>query len=243
MFGEWLLCDFHIHTIFSDGELALEEIIDIYGEKGFDAIAITDHILDKKSEENYHIAGKKLPAITKDDFNDYLHALWQASQKSWEKYHMILIPGMEITNDTKKFHILGIDIKQYINPDQSVEEIIAKIHDQGGIAVACHPDERGHEKELQSVHLWRNHKKFSKLFDAWEVANRDDLFNVIGLKKFNYIANSDFHRLRHLYSWKTLLMCEKNPEAIKQTIRLNHGVSIYLFRKNKRSVRLKANPI
>jgi hypothetical protein len=39
------------------------------------------------------------------------------------------------------------------------------------------------------------------MFDAWEVANRDDLFNVVGLKKFNYIANSDFHSPRHLRVW------------------------------------------
>jgi hypothetical protein len=66
------------------------------------------------------------------------------------------------------------------------------------------------------------------------VANRDDLFNVIGLKKFNYIANSDFHEPRHLYSWKTLIRCEKNTEAIKAGIRRNSGISIYLFREDKR---------
>jgi hypothetical protein len=65
------------------------------------------------------------------------------------------------------------------------------------------------------------------------VANRDDLFNVVGLKKFNYIANSDFHSPRHLYSWKTLLRCEKNVEAIKAATGSNHGLAIYLFRPDK----------
>jgi hypothetical protein len=72
-----------------------------------------------------------------------------------------------------------------------------------------------------------------RIFDAWEVANRDDVFNVVGLKRFNYIANSDFHEKKHLYSWKSLIGCDKNIEAIKSTIRKNDAVSIYLLRKDK----------
>ena len=48
----------------------------------------------------------------------------------------------------------------------------------------------------------------------WEAANRDDLFSVTSLKHYPYVANSDFHKPKHLYSWKTLLRCEKNWEAI-----------------------------
>ena len=29
-----LLCDFHIHTTFSDGEMKLKEVIDLYGING-----------------------------------------------------------------------------------------------------------------------------------------------------------------------------------------------------------------
>jgi hypothetical protein len=82
--------------------------------------------------------------------------------------------------------------------------------------------------------LWKHHETFKALFDAWEVANRDDLFNVVGLKKFNYIANSDFHEKRHLYSWKTIIGCAKNGEAVKSAIRRNEAVSIYLFREDKK---------
>lgn len=228
-----LLCDFHIHTNASDGELSLEEIIELYGEKGFDVIAITDHVLDSETLKRYQDQGRRIPGIEYPAFQSYLKSLWKASKRAWEKYHMLLLPGMEITNDSQKFHLLGIDIKEYISPDQTVEAIIEQIHIQGGIAIACHPAQRGHTQVQQSIHLWNNHETFATLFDAWEVANRDDLFNVIGLKKFNYIANSDFHELRHVYSWKTLLFCEKNPEAVKQAIRENIGVSIYLFRQKK----------
>lgn len=90
-----------------------------------------------------------------------------------------------------------------------------------------------HSGEDPSVYLWKNHERLATMFDAWEVANRDDLFNVVGLKKFNYIANSDFHEERHLLSWKTLLRCEKNIEAVKEAIRNNDRVSLFLYRGGK----------
>ena len=45
----FLLCDFHVHTRWSDGRLSVREVIDLYGKTGhFDVIAITDHILMKR---------------------------------------------------------------------------------------------------------------------------------------------------------------------------------------------------
>jgi predicted metal-dependent phosphoesterase TrpH len=42
----FLLCDFHVHTKWSDGRLSVREVVDLYGSTGkFDVIAITDHIL------------------------------------------------------------------------------------------------------------------------------------------------------------------------------------------------------
>ena len=38
-----LLCDFHIHTTYSDGVLPLPKVVDLFGQSGHDVIAITDH--------------------------------------------------------------------------------------------------------------------------------------------------------------------------------------------------------
>jgi len=233
MLGNWLLCDFHIHTSISDGRLPLDEVVDLYGAKGFDAISITDHILDSKTLKERQKKKEPIGAIKREDFQNYLQLLWKEAERAWEKYKMLLIPGVEITNNWKKYHILAIDIKEYIDPTLPVKKIVEEIHMQGAIAIACHPHHKATEGKQPYIHLWRNHKKYVTLFDAWEVANRDDLFNVIGLKKFNYIANSDFHEPWHLYSWKSLIGAERNPEAIKAAIRENSKVSVYLFRKEK----------
>ncbi len=230
---DWLLCDFHIHTNMSDGVLSLEDVVNLYGEHGFDVISITDHILDRYTIEERIRNKTPIRAIKKEDFKDYLKILWNESKRAWQKYKMLLIPGVEITNEFNKYHIIALDIKEYVDPTLPVEEIVQKLKEQNAVAIAAHPDRKKTDKEHGSWYLWKNQERFKDLFDAWEVANRDDLFNSIGLRKYNYIANSDFHEPCHLYSWKTLIRSEKNTEAIKDAIRTNKNIAIYLMRNEK----------
>jgi len=44
-----LLRDFHIHTKYSDGSVELRRTVDLYGQAGFDVIAITDHVVNGDS--------------------------------------------------------------------------------------------------------------------------------------------------------------------------------------------------
>ena len=74
-------------------------------------------------------------------------------------------------------------------------------------------------------------EELADLVDVWEAANRDDLFSVTSLKHYPYVANSDFHKPRHLYSWKTLVRSDKNWPAIRQALRANVDIALTLFRK------------
>jgi hypothetical protein len=76
---------------------------------------------------------------------------------------------------------------------------------------------------------------FAPLIDAWEIANRNNIFTPVGLKRLAFLANSDFHKPKHIYSWKTLLRCPKDPEAIKACIRKNEQVAITLYRDSDSS--------
>jgi hypothetical protein len=58
-------------------------------------------------------------------------------------------------------------------------------------------------------------------------------FQPVGLKKLPFIASSDFHKPKHIHSWKTLLYCEKEAEAIKRCIRVNRDVSLTLYRDHR----------
>src|SRR5471032_2427060 len=87
---------------------------------------------------------------------------------------------------------------------------------------------RGASRSARAISGTR--KRLVDLVDVWEAANRDDLFSVTSLKHYPYVANSDFHKPKHLYSWKTLLRCEKNWDAIAKTLRANVDVALTLYR-------------
>ncbi len=127
--------------------------------------------------------------------------------------------------------MLGIDLKTPIDPSLDILEIIGEIHAQGGLAVAAHPHIMKSEWGKNTLYLWENQDLFAPVIDAWEIANRNNIFTPVGLKRHAYIAaNSDFHKPKHIYSWKTLLACEKDAEAIKGCIRANEHVAITLYR-------------
>ena len=39
-----LLCELHAHSTWSDGELSLPALVDLYGRGGFDVLCVTDHV-------------------------------------------------------------------------------------------------------------------------------------------------------------------------------------------------------
>ncbi|HXX56903.1 MAG TPA: PHP domain-containing protein [Thermodesulfovibrionales bacterium] len=227
-----LLCDFHIHTKYSDGSVEIRRTVDLFGQAGFDAIAITDHVVNGDNSFG-KLAHRFRFSVTKDNFSEYMARIREEAERAWDKYGMLVIPGVEISKNhlssDKSAHILLIDIKEFIPACWSYEKIFLEAKEQDALIVACHPHYMS-DMSRDTLFLWNNRERYAKYIDAWEIANRDDVFNVISLKKYPYIANSDFHRPRHVYSWKTLLNCEKGVPSIKQCIRHNRGVAITLFR-------------
>ncbi|MCS7203564.1 MAG: PHP domain-containing protein [Thermodesulfovibrio sp.] len=227
-----LLCDFHIHTKYSDGSLDLRKVIDLFGQAGFDVIAITDHVVNGDSLIG-KLAYRFKVTVTEKIFKEYIENIKYEAERAWSKYEMLVIPGVEISKNylssEKSAHILIIDIKNFISACDSYESIFLEAKRQNALIVACHPHHMKGEIH-NTLYLWKHREKYGKYIDAWEIANRDDVFSMVSLKKYPYIANSDFHKPRHLYSWKTLLNCEKNIDSIKKCIRNNKGVAITLFR-------------
>jgi UDP-N-acetylglucosamine:LPS N-acetylglucosamine transferase/predicted metal-dependent phosphoesterase TrpH len=230
---QMLLCDFHIHTNYSDGKLSVPEVIDFYGERGFDCICITDHLADPKRlmGKIVELANCTLP---QDQVGEYFAVIERERQRAWRRYKMLVMTGIEFNKDgyTAKTsaHLLGIDLKAPISAALDIPDIIEQIHRQGALAVASHPHIMKSEWGKNTLYFWENQDKYAPLLDAWEIANRDNIFNDVGLKRLPFIANSDFHKPKHIYSWKTLIHCEKDYEAIKGCIRRNEHVAITLYR-------------
>ncbi|WP_018291482.1 hypothetical protein [Verrucomicrobium sp. 3C] len=231
-----LLCDFHIHSTYSDGRLSVGEIVDFYGQRSFDCICITDHIVDQT-----RFIGRVCQltglVLSPDRVGEYFEVLQREKERAWRKYRMILFAGLEFNKDgyraKSSAHLLGIDLQSPIDSSLSLPEIIAEIRAQEGLSVASHPHKFQSVWGPNTLYLWENQEQFAPLLDAWEIANRDDLFAPIGLKRLPFIANSDFHKPKHIDSWKTVLFCEKEPKAIKECVRLNRNVALTLYRRHR----------
>lgn len=236
----FLLCDFHVHTTWSDGRLSIREVIDLYGKTGqFDVIAITDHILTQR--DLLGRAGRLLSlglkdfSVTQPRFSAYLADIREEAVRARELYDLLVIPGAEVTQNHIRSHhnahIVGLNLTEYISADQPAENILREIRRQGALSIACHPHHRTTRRfEIATSYLWDHRKRLVDLVDVWEAANRDDLFSVTSLKHFPYVANSDFHKPKHLYSWKTLVRSEKNWGAIARTLRENVDIALMLYR-------------
>ena len=231
-----LLCDLHTHSIYSDGKLTVRELVDFYGQRSFDAVCVTDHICDHTTliGKMTNLSGM---VLTLDHVEEYFATIESEKKRAFEKYGMILMAGLEFNKDglTKKSsaHLLAVDLKRPIDSGLSIIQTIAEIHAQGALAIASHPHEVKTRWGKNTLYFWENIDRYAPLLDAWEVANRDDLFNPIGLKRLPFVANSDFHKPKHIFSWKTVLFCEKDAETIKQCIRVNRDVSITLYRDQR----------
>jgi len=236
----FLLCDFHVHTRWSDGRLTVREVVDLYGQTGkFDVIAITDHILMKKDllarVGRIATLGSRNFGLSEERFDEYLADVRAEGARAVRLYGMLVIPGAEITQNRlsarKNSHVIALDIKKFISADQKADAILREIRRQDGLSIACHPHHRTTRRiEISTCYLWDNRKELADLVDVWEAANRDDLFSVTSLKHYPYVANSDFHKPKHLYSWKTLIRSEKNWPAIKRALRQNVDVALTLYR-------------
>ena len=91
-----LKCDFHIHTVFSDGLVwPTVRVQEAYSE-GLDAISITEHI-----EYRPH---------KKDVVSDHNRS-FDIAQKTADEYGVILIKGSEITRPMAPGHSNAIFIK------------------------------------------------------------------------------------------------------------------------------------
>jgi predicted metal-dependent phosphoesterase TrpH len=73
-----------------------------------------------------------LNAVAVTDHNRVEGALKMAG-----KTDFLIIPGTEV--DSSYGHIVALNVREVIPRDLSAEETVERIHEAGGIAVACHP--------------------------------------------------------------------------------------------------------
>lgn len=218
------LLDFHIHSSFSDGKLSISEIVDFYGRRGFSAIAITDHLADTASLTGFVTHQLKL-SLSKNNMDEYLETIYTESVRARKKYGMLVIPGVEITlnawSKQKGAHIVFLGVDQYIDPNKSVEQLLAD--NANYFSIAAHPLwEQAYE--FKTTYLWDNRQQLAPMFDAWECATAQSFSKEVYLSGYPIIASSDFHSPAKFESWKSQTDIEEVTEESLYRQILNHQI-------------------
>ena len=137
--------DLHIHSLASDGISSVAQILDAAERAGLDVIAITDH--------------ERMDA-----------ALAAQSMAEARGAKVSVIVGEEVT--TRAGHVLGLFLRERIAPWGSLRSTVARIHEQGGVAIIPHP--------LVPYPLCVSGRSIRSLMDE-----SDPIFHPDGIEAFN----------------------------------------------------------
>jgi len=108
-----VIADPHCHTVASDGMVSPAELVKAAVDAHLDLIAVTDHdTMDSVKEAQTH----------------------------GESAGIVVVAGQEITTKwPAQTHVMGWFLEKAIKRGLSVEDTVAAIHDQGGLAIIPHP--------------------------------------------------------------------------------------------------------
>ena len=131
-----LLCDFHIHTTYSDGALPLPEVVDLFGRSGHDVIAITDHIVNRDNGLG-RIAHAIRRSLDPESWKRYAEELAREAERAWRTYGMLVLPGAEMTRNTinrnTSVHILALGLADFLPADGDPLEVLREIRRRGAV--------------------------------------------------------------------------------------------------------------
>jgi len=179
-----LKCDFHLHTVFSDGNVWPTVRIDEALRDGLDAIAITDH-LEYTPKKDY------IPV----DHN----AAWKVTENYARERNLILVHGAEITRKMPPGHFNALFIKD-AGPlaVDSVMDVFSAAINQGAFLQWNHPGWKSQEPDgipkLYPIHKILLEKRW---LHGIEFFNGNEYYPLVMTfcKQYNLavMGNSDNH--------------------------------------------------
>jgi predicted metal-dependent phosphoesterase TrpH len=207
-----LLCELHAHTTWSDGVLSVREVCDLYGRHGFDVLAITDHTLLRE-----HLQAA--------DFATYLGEIDAEAERARRLYDLLVLPGLELTHEAAEpeasGHALAVGLRSFVGLGAGLEQALRAARAQGAALVAAHPyslEDAGLAVRATAAFA-SDPERWAPLVDRFELFNRTTLFSWVAEAGLPVVATGDFHVPEHLATWKTMLPCAKDEEAVVDYLR------------------------
>jgi hypothetical protein len=208
-----LKCDFHMHTVFSDGMVWPTVRVDEAEREGLDAIAITDHI-------EYQPKKNDIPTNLN---RPYEIALQRAKEKN-----ILLIKAAEITRNTPPGHFNALFLKDIdlLDTEEFVDAVKAA-HNQGAFVLWNHPGWKPEFKGWFEIHT---HLYENMLLQGIEVVNGrsyyPDAHKWALEKNLTMFGNSDIHQpmvgnemTSEIHRPMTLVFAkEKSEKSVKEAL-------------------------
>ncbi|WP_340112172.1 Sb-PDE family phosphodiesterase [Maribellus mangrovi] len=178
-----LKCDFHMHTVFSDGTVWPTVRVEEAWAEGLDAISITDHI-----EYRPH---------SKDVVADHNRSFEIASPLA-RQLDILLVRGAEITRSMPPGHLNALFISNAnLLEREDVNDAIKEARDQGAFLLWNHP---GWKAQQPDTTLWFEEHTYllnNNMLHGIEVYNASEYYpeaiDWANEKKLTMFANSDVH--------------------------------------------------
>jgi hypothetical protein len=114
-----LICEFHAHTTWSDGELSLGAVVDLYGRAGFDVLCVTDHVL--RGDDPWPLLHGR-PCVDATNVGAYLAEIERERARALSAFGLLLVPGFELTyndpNPDRAGHAVAVGLRSLVGMDE-----------------------------------------------------------------------------------------------------------------------------
>ena len=220
-----LKCDFHMHTVFSDGTVWPTVRVEEAWMEGLDAIAITDHIENQPSKNQ-----------VKGDHN----SSYEIAEKSAKSRNLILIRAGEITRQMPPGHLNAIFLNDVNKLDvKEPTDALRAAREQGAFIIWNHPGWKAQQPDTCRWMPMHEELLGQRLINGIEVFNEVEYYPVVLdwclEKKVAVIADSDIHDLtaqsydlENGYRPMTLVFAkERTAESIREALFAGRTLALF----------------
>jgi 3',5'-nucleoside bisphosphate phosphatase len=217
-----LLCELHAHTTWSDGELSLGAVVDLYGAAGFDVLCVTDHVL--RGDDPWPLRHGR-PCVDARNVGGYLAEIERERVRALSAYGLLLVPGLELTyndpNPDRAGHAVAVGLHGIVGMDEGPAAAMEEARANGAAIVAAHPHDCGPTAAVPFPTCWftRRWRALRGLVDRVELFNGGQLFGWVAEAGLPAVACGDLHRADQLPGWTTLVPCEQDEQALVEYLR------------------------
>jgi predicted metal-dependent phosphoesterase TrpH len=214
-----LLCELHAHSRWSDGDLTLTELVDLYGESGFDVLCVTDHVGRTGWED------PRWRVRDAGSFAEYVGEIEREASRARITHGLLVLPGLELTYDDEDplqaAHAVAVGLHKFVGMDDGLERALTDARSAGAALIAAHPyaPATAHGAGRATARWAAAGHALGDLVDRYELVNRREVFAWVAQEGLSGVATGDFHRHKHLSTWKTLLPCAQTERCVVDYLR------------------------